>query len=80
MIMPDVLVRNIDNKTLENLKKRAKRNSRSLQAELKSLLEAYGQSNIEETKNMVREELAKYRAEGRRFSDSVDDLREIRNR
>ena len=78
--MADVLVRNIDNKTLENLKKKAKRNSRSLQAELKSLLEAYGQSNIEETRNMVREELAKYRAERRRFSDSVDDLRELRNR
>jgi len=78
--MADVLIRNIGKDTLENLKKKAKRNSRSLQAELKSLLEAYGQSNIEETRNMVREELAKYRAERRRFSDSVDDLRELRNR
>lgn len=77
--MPDVLVRNIDEKTLENLKKRAEQNSRSLQSELKSILEEYGQSNLEETKNMVREELARYRAEGRKFSDSVDDLRKIRN-
>lgn len=78
--MPDVLVRNIDEKTLNNLKKTAERNNRSLQAELKSILETYGKVDIEETRSMVREELTKYRAEGRMFSDSVDDLREIRDR
>lgn len=78
--MPDVLVRNIDEKTLNNWKKRAERNNRSLQAELKEMIDALGKVDIEETRNMVREELKKYRAEGRMFSDSVDDIREIRNR
>ncbi len=78
--MPDVLVRNIDEKTLNNWKKRAKRNNRSLQAELKETIEALGKVDIEETRNMVREELTKYRAEGRMFSNSVDDIREIRDR
>jgi plasmid stability protein len=77
--MPNVLVRNIDERTLNNLKKTAERNNRSLQAELKSILETYGKVNVEETRNMVREELRKYRAEGRMFSDSVEDLREIRD-
>ncbi|MBD3616726.1 MAG: hypothetical protein HUJ22_09135 [Gracilimonas sp.] len=79
-VMPDVLVRNIDEKTLNNWKKRAERNNRSLQAELKEMIDALGKVDIEETRNMVREELAKYRAEGRMFSDSVEDLREIRDR
>lgn len=78
--MADVLIRDIDEKTLKNLKKISERNNRSLQAELKSILESYGRVDIEETRNMVREQLAKYRAEGRMFSDSVDDIREIRDR
>lgn len=78
--MPDVLVRNIDEKTLNNWKKRAERNNRSLQAELKEMIDALGKVDIEETRNMVREELKKYRAEGRMFSNSVDDIREIRDR
>ncbi|HET8866144.1 MAG TPA: hypothetical protein VFM80_10640 [Gracilimonas sp.] len=78
--MPDVLVRNIDEKTLNNWKKRAARNNRSLQAELKEMIDALGKVDIEETRNMVREELTKYRAEGRMFSNSVDDIREIRDR
>lgn len=78
--MPDVLVRNIDEKTLNNWKKRAERNNRSLQAELKEMIDALGKVDIEETRNMVREELTKYRSEGRMFSNSVDDMREIRDR
>lgn len=78
--MPDVLVRNIDEKTLNNWKKRAERNNRSLQAELKEMIDALGKVDIEETRNMVREELTKYRTEGRMFSNSVDDIREIRDR
>ena len=78
--MPDVLVRNIDEKTLNNWKKRAERNNRSLQAELKSMLEKHANVGIEETRNMVHEELTKYRTEGKMFSDSTDDLRELRDR
>jgi len=78
--MPDVLIRNIDEKTLDNLKKIAERNKRSLQVELKSILEVHAKADIEETVDRVKEILEEYRAEGRYFSDSVDDIREIRNR
>jgi plasmid stability protein len=72
--MPDVLVRNIDEKTLNNLKNRAKRNNRSLQAELKSLLELYAGPELEETKSMVRDIYMRYKAKGKKFSDSAEEL------
>ncbi|MDR8393306.1 hypothetical protein NC796_19280 [Aliifodinibius sp. S!AR15-10] len=78
--MSDVLIRNIDKETLEKLKKKAAANNRSLQEELKNLLEMHAGPDIEETRKMVRETLAKYRTEGRMFSDSVDDIREDRER
>ncbi|HEX6981261.1 MAG TPA: hypothetical protein VF181_00735 [Balneolaceae bacterium] len=76
----DVLIRNIDEETLKKLKNKAAANNRSLQAELKSLLEDYAGPDIEEVRAMVRENLAKYRAEGRMFSDSTKDIREDRDR
>ncbi len=78
--MPDVLIRNIDEKTLNKLKKRAERNNRSLQAELKILLEEEASMNMDEAKNKVREIYEKYKVEGRVFSDSVKDIREDRDR
>ncbi|MDX1638958.1 MAG: hypothetical protein R3281_13375 [Balneolaceae bacterium] len=78
--MSDVLIRNIDEDTLKKLKKKAAANNRSLQEELKNLLESHAGPDIEEVRRMVRENLAKYRAEGRMFSDSVDDIREDRDR
>lgn len=77
--MPDVLNRNIDEQTLNNLKKRAESNNRSLQVELKSILESYGKVEFEHTKKMIRESIEKYKAEGRVFSDSVDLIREDRD-
>lgn len=76
----NVLIRDIDEEVLNKLKKKASANNRSLQAELKSLLESYAGPDIEETRKMVRETLAKYRAEGRMFSDSTKDIREDRDR
>ncbi|MBO6585377.1 MAG: hypothetical protein JJ953_04680 [Gracilimonas sp.] len=78
--MPDVLVRNIDEKTLNNWKKRAKRNNRSLQAELKDVIDSLGRTDPEEVKKEIRATLEKYKAEGRQFSDSVEHIREIRDR
>ena len=37
--MPDVLIRNLDDKILKRLKQRAARDGRSLQAELKAIIE-----------------------------------------
>ena len=78
--MPDVLIRNIDEKTLNTLKKRAEKNNRSLQSELKKMLEEYAGTDMDEARNMISEILEKYRAEGRIFSDSTKDIREDRNR
>ena len=76
----DVLVRNIDEATLEKLKKKAAANNRSLQAELKELLEMHAGPDIEEVRAMARESIEKYKAEGRKFSDSTKDIREDRER
>lgn len=76
----NVLVRNIDEETLEKLKKKAAANNRSLQEELKELLEMHAGPDIEEVRRMVRKDLERYRKEGRKFSDSTKDIREDRER
>jgi len=54
--MPEVLVRNLDEKVVEQLKSRARDNGRSLQAELKLILEQATRSNV------TRPSRAAYRA------------------
>lgn len=76
----NVLIRDIDEETLEKLKKKAAANNRSLQEELKSLLELYAGPDIEEVRAMARESIKKYKAEGRKFSDSGKDISEDRER
>ncbi|MDZ7771495.1 MAG: hypothetical protein U5K31_01975 [Balneolaceae bacterium] len=76
----DVLIRNIDEEILEKLKKIADTNNRSLQQELKLLLERHAGPDIEEVRRMARESIEKYKAEGRKFPDSTKDIREDRER
>jgi len=76
----NVLIRDIDEETLEKLKKKAAANNRSLQEELKLLLESHAGPDIETIRAMARESIRKYKAEGRKFSDSTDDIREDRER
>ncbi|HLR30876.1 MAG TPA: hypothetical protein VK074_00190 [Fodinibius sp.] len=76
----NVLVRNIAEDTLKKLKKKAAANNRSLQEELKELLEVHAGPDIVEVRKMVRENLEKYRKEDRKFSDSTKDIREGRER
>lgn len=78
--MPNVLIRNIDNGTLDRLKSNAEKNNRSLQGELLEILKESASPKTEEARNMVNELLVEYRAEGRMFSDSAEDLREDRDR
>lgn len=78
--MPDVLIRNIDNETLKKLKEIAKARNRSLQEELKELLELHARPDIEETRSRVSEILETYKASGKSFSDSSEDLSEDRLR
>lgn len=76
----NVLVRDIDEETLEKLKKKAAANNRSLQEELKNLLEIHAGPDIEKVRAMARESIRKYKAEGKMFSDSTKDIREDRER
>lgn len=78
--MPDVLIRNIDKETLEKLKERAKENNRSLQEELKELVEFHAKPNLAETKDRVHDILVKYKASNKSFPDSGDELSEDRER
>ncbi len=72
--MPDVLIRNIDRDTLNKLKEIAKARNRSLQEELKELVELHARPDIEETRSRVNEILEAYKASGKSFSDSSKDL------
>lgn len=76
----NVLVRNIDEDTLEKLKKKAAANNRSLQEELKELLEMHAGPDIEEVRAMARESIRKYKARGKKFSDSGKDISKDRER
>lgn len=78
--MADVLIRNIDKNTLNKLKERAKSNNRSLQEELKELVEFHAKPDIEETRNRVNDILVKYKASDKSFPDSGDELSEDRER
>ena len=76
--MPQVLIRDVDAEVLERLKARAQRHGRSLQAELRDALREL--SGVD--KEAIQERLAKVRAmfAGRTFSDSVELIREDRER
>jgi plasmid stability protein len=78
--MADVLIRNIDKNTLERLKERAASNNRSLQEELKELVEFHARPDVEETRSRVNEILVKYKASGKSFPDSGEELSDDRNR
>jgi plasmid stability protein len=76
--MAEVLVRDLEPATVEKLKRRARKNHRSLQAELKQILESAAPLSLQEFRlaaDMIRSSL-----KGRRHSDSVRLLREDRDR
>lgn len=80
--MPDVLIRNVPASILDALKQRSERNRRSLQQELSDILEQaaaqpIGRKTEAEIAAAIRARLA---ASGRTFSDSVDLIREDRDR
>lgn len=76
--MPGILVREVELEVLEKLKKRAKRNGRSLQSEVRSIIvDVVEGSSLsdEETASAIKQSLR-----GREFSDSTELLREDRDR
>jgi len=76
--MADVLVRNVPQRVLSRLKKRAAAHGRSLQAELQQLLTDGAGPDL----SKVRRLAAKMRRDlsGRTHSDSADLVREDRDR
>jgi hypothetical protein len=77
--MPNVLVRDIDDRDLELLKRRAEACGRSLQSELKRILELAARASDEDAARALAERVSAALA-GRPHPDSVALIREDRDR
>jgi plasmid stability protein len=79
--MAQILVRNLDEKVVKRLKRRAKKDGRSLQSEVKLILEqAVNELRMDmETAKKLCEQYRK-RFKGRKFPDTVELIHEDRNR
>jgi hypothetical protein len=77
--MPDVLVRNLDGKVLEQLRQAARARGRSLQAEIHAALERAGRVSLGETGRISQRWLRRLHREGRTFTDSTALIREDRD-
>jgi len=76
----NVLIRDLDEKTVNELKKRAETGKRSLQAELKAIIEEAVAQDWQRTWAAADHIFEELRATGRKFSDSTELLREDRER
>ena len=78
--MPDILLHDIDDRTVEVLKASAEANSRSLESEARNVLEEWAARN--DRRRQFRETIerwqAYWRAQGKTFSDSTEIIRELR--
>lgn len=75
--MPDVLVRDLDEDVLKQLKAAAKANGRSLQAEIHDVLRRAGTRNLAETRRLSERWLKRLNRPG--HSDSTELIREDRD-
>jgi plasmid stability protein len=80
MDMAQLLVRDIDDDIVTNLKEQAKQHHRSLQGEVKAILENHCEKKLNMDK--VRKELMAYHASfgGKLLPDSTELIREDRER
>ncbi len=79
--MAQILVRNLNDDVVERLKARAKANSRSLQAEVKMILQhASQQVSPAEAWAAIEQFREEMKRTGRTFSDSAELIREERDR
>lgn len=79
--MAQVLVRDLDEEVVESLKRRAKQDGRSLQSEVKFILEQAAEEprvDMKAARALVENIRKKFK--GRRFPDSVELIREDRGR
>ena len=76
--MPNVFIRNLDEQTIVALKRHAARNNRSLQAELKDIVERAAAMDMLDSREVA--ERIRRKLSDRRFSDSTALVAEDRNR
>jgi plasmid stability protein len=76
--MAQLLIRDLDAKTIERLKERAKLNRRSLQGELRLILEREAAVGREDSWSLAKRIRGAF--DNRRFSDSTALIREDRDR
>lgn len=78
--MPDLLIRDVSDEIVEVLKKKASDNRRSLQQELKMIIESAAKEDRilkAQYATIIRERLQAY---GKEYNDSTELLRADRNR
>lgn len=76
--MAQILVRNLDSSIVNKLKSRAKKNGRSLEAELRLIIQ--NAITIDGTAVLKQVEQVRKIFAGRRFSDSAELIRKDRSR
>lgn len=78
--MANLTIRNLDDKVVERLKKKAKDNGRSLEAELRLLLKQAANRKSPEELLAIADRIAAMTPEGIKQTDSAELLREDRDR
>ncbi len=78
--MATVTIRNLDADVVEQLKRKAKQNHRSLEAELRVILEDEARRLTGKEARALADHIAALTPEGVKQTDSVELLREDRNR
>jgi hypothetical protein len=78
--MTDVLIRDLDDDILDHLKRRAERNDRSLQSELKRIVEQNARIDTGDFWDKVDQIREQSESRDKEFSDSSELLREDRER
>ncbi len=79
--MPDILVRGLDASVVKRLKSRAKADGRSLQSEVREIIEQSADTpkvNMKKARKLIDEIRSRFK--GRKFPDSVKLIREGRDR
>ena len=76
--MAEVLIRNLDERTVARLKERAARNDRSLQAELQTIVERAAM--MEPVDSRVLAARIRRKLSGRQHTDSTPDIADDRQR
>ncbi len=76
--MAQILIRGLDETVVNRLKRRAKSRGRSLQAEVKGILEQAAKIDMADARKFLLEFQKTFR--GRRFSDSTPLIRKDRER